>query len=93
MNSQKNVELVQKAYSDFKSGNTPALLEALSEDVDWFIPGPQSVVPFVEHRRGRQQVAEFFSGSPNPRYLKNSSRKNSSETKTRSSSWDISGGR
>jgi ketosteroid isomerase-like protein len=62
MNSQPNIELVQKAYSDFKSRNIPALLEALSQDVDWFIPGPPSVVPFAGHRRGRQQVAEFFAG-------------------------------
>jgi uncharacterized protein len=62
MNSHENIELVRKAYLDFKSGNIPALLEACSHDVDWLIPGPQSVVPFVGHRRGRQQVADFFAG-------------------------------
>ena len=62
MNSHQNIELVREAYSHFKSGNIPALLETLGPDVDWFIPGPQSVVPFVGHRRGRQQVADFFAG-------------------------------
>jgi uncharacterized protein len=61
MSSQDNIQIVRKAYQDFMSGNIPALLESLSDEVDWFIPGPSNVVAFVGQRRGRQQVGEFFS--------------------------------
>lgn len=61
MNSQQNLEIVRKAYQDFTSGNIPALLESLSPEVEWFIPGPTGVIPFAGPRRGRQQVAKFFA--------------------------------
>jgi len=92
MNLQQNMELVLKAHSDFKSGNIPALLEAPCHDVTG---------SYQAHGRGpvrgtsaRTSAGSFSSpDSPNPRYLKNSNRKNSSDTKTRSSFWDVSGGR
>jgi ketosteroid isomerase-like protein len=62
MNAEENAQLVEKAYANFKRGDTAAILEALTEDVDWFIPGPTETIPFVGRRRGRQQVAEFFAG-------------------------------
>lgn len=37
------------------------VLKTLSEDIDWFIPGPEEIIPFAGRRRGPQQVAEFFS--------------------------------
>ena len=61
MTSQDNIQIVIKAHEDFVSGNIPAILESLSEGVDWFIPGPHNVIPFAGQRRGRQEVAEFFS--------------------------------
>jgi uncharacterized protein len=60
MGNSQNVELVQRAYSAFKRADTPGVLETLSEDVDWFIPGPEGIIPFAGRRRGPQQVAEFF---------------------------------
>jgi ketosteroid isomerase-like protein len=62
MSVEQNTQLVEKAYADFKRGHIPAMLEALTEDVDWFVPGPAKTLPFVGRRRGRQQVAEFFAG-------------------------------
>lgn len=61
MGAEENAQLVEKAYADFKRGNIPAILEALTEDVDWFIPGPTEVVPFAGRRRGPRQVGEFFT--------------------------------
>ena len=58
---QENIRIVQKAYQDFTSGNIPAILESLDEGVDWFIPGPKQVIPFAGQRRGRHEVAQFFS--------------------------------
>ena len=61
MSPQEHVQLVQKAYADFKQGNVGAILEALTEDVDWFIPGPTEAIPFVGRRIGPRQVGEFFA--------------------------------
>src|SRR5579862_1192637 len=61
MVSQDNIQIVRKAYGDFLSGNIQAILESLSEEVDWFIPGPNNVIPFAGQRRGREEVAKFFS--------------------------------
>ena len=61
MSSQDNIQIVRKAYQDFVSGNIPSILEALDDGVDWFIPGPKNIIPFAGQRRGRQQVAQFFS--------------------------------
>jgi ketosteroid isomerase-like protein len=61
MGTQENVQLVEKAYANFKQGNIAAILEVLSEDVDWFIPGPTEIIPFVGRRLGPRQVGEFFA--------------------------------
>jgi len=62
MSAKENVQLVEQAYVNFKQGNIPAILGVLSEDVDWFIPGPAELIPFVGRRRGPAQVGEFFGG-------------------------------
>ncbi len=60
MANSQNVELVQQAYDAFKRGDIAGVLKTLSEDIDWFIPGPEGIIPFAGRRRGPQQVAEFF---------------------------------
>ena len=57
---QKNVEVVKENYAAVGRGDIPALLDLLTEDVDWSMQGP-SVIPWAGARRGRQQVAEFFA--------------------------------
>lgn len=60
MNDQANVAVVKQAYDNFKSGNIEALLEQMTEEVEWRLPDIEGV-PFAGARRGRAQVAEFFS--------------------------------
>jgi ketosteroid isomerase-like protein len=60
MSEQNNVEVVQRAYSNFKSGDVGALLEQVSEDVDWRLPEIEGA-PFAGARKGRGQVSEFFT--------------------------------
>lgn len=57
---QENVEVVQQNYAAVGRGDIPALLALLTDDVDWSMPGP-AVIPWAGTRRGRQQVAEFFT--------------------------------
>ena len=55
-----NTEVVQGTYEAVGRGDIPALLDLLTEDVQWTFQGP-SVMPFAGTRRGREGVAEFFS--------------------------------
>jgi ketosteroid isomerase-like protein len=61
MSEQSNVQLVQEAYAAFGRGDIGGVLQTLSENIDWFIPGPADVVPFVGRRRGPREVATFFA--------------------------------
>ena len=60
MSDQDNVEVVRHAYENFKTGRIGALLEQVSEDVDWRLPEIEGA-PFAGARRGRGQVSEFFT--------------------------------
>ena len=55
-----NAEVVQETYVAVSRGDIPALLDLLTDDVQWTFQGP-SVIPFAGTRRGREGVAEFFS--------------------------------
>jgi uncharacterized protein len=60
MNDQTNLAVIQQAYEAFGRGDIPAVLDALTDDVEWTLQGP-SVIPYAGPRRGREEVAEFFS--------------------------------
>lgn len=60
MSEQENVGLVRAAYQNFKTGDIEALLNLLSEDVQWQLPQMENV-PFGGRRQGRAAVGEFFS--------------------------------
>ena len=60
MVEQENVQAVQSVYAAFGRGDISAVLDALTEDVEWVLPGPPEVIPFAGVRRGREQVLEFF---------------------------------
>ena len=55
-----NAEVVQGTYEAVGRGDIPALLDLLTDDVQWTFQGP-STIPFAGVRRGREGVAEFFS--------------------------------
>ncbi len=56
MNSK---EIIANLYNQFLNGNVPAILEALSDDVEWTTNGP-SDIPFAGTRRGKQKFMNFF---------------------------------
>ena len=60
MNDQNNQELVQQAYSNFKSGNIESLLGLMSDDISWELPKIENV-PFSGTRKGKEAVREFFA--------------------------------
>jgi ketosteroid isomerase-like protein len=56
-----NTQVVQEAYGYFGTGNIPALLNLLSEDIKWIEPGPKDKIPFAGVHLGREAVGRFFS--------------------------------
>lgn len=61
MSEQENVGIVKDAYDSFKKGDIQHLLDALTDDVAWVTPGPPDIMPAAGNRRGRNEVAQFFS--------------------------------
>jgi len=59
MSEADNVNVVQRAFEAFGSGDVPTFLSHLSEDVEWTIAGPPAV-PYAGERRGHAGVAEFL---------------------------------
>jgi ketosteroid isomerase-like protein len=60
MNQRSNVDVVQRTYDAVDRGDIPAVLELLTDDVEWTLQGP-STIPFAGTRHGRDGVAEFFT--------------------------------
>ena len=60
MNEQENTKLAQQVYENFKSGDIKALLNLLSENIEWQLPEIENV-PFSGQRRGHEQMGEFFA--------------------------------
>jgi uncharacterized protein len=59
MNEQENVRVVQQSYEAFSRGDIQAVLNFISEQVEWRTPKPEGM-PFGGEYRGRDQVARFF---------------------------------
>jgi len=60
MGGQENLKVVQELYGAFGRGDIAAVLDTLTDDVDWLAYGPADI-PLYGSRRGREQVAEFFA--------------------------------
>jgi ketosteroid isomerase-like protein len=61
MQETSNTKVVQAAYAAFLSGNMPALLATMDEQIIWKpVIGAGRHVPFSGERRGKGGVAEFF---------------------------------
>ena len=58
MSEQENVAVIQAAYKAFQNRDIPMVLQTMTEDVIWEMPG--LTLPISGSRRGRSDVAEFF---------------------------------
>lgn len=57
---KSNIEIIAQLYADFGQGNIPAILEQLTDDVQWEFPASASNVPFSGLFEGKARVVEFF---------------------------------
>ena len=56
----QNLETVQQMYAAFGRGDIPAILAHLSDDVEWEYGAGPTDVPWLQPRKGKQEVTEFF---------------------------------
>lgn len=59
MTERTNEAVVRGIYRSFLQDDLPAVLDALTEDVEWTWYGP-SAIPVAGTRHGREAVAEWF---------------------------------
>ena len=61
MSAEENTRIVQEAYAAFGRRDIPALLNVMSDDVDFqALMGASAAVPVSGHRAGRGAVQKFF---------------------------------
>ena len=60
MNNEGNVEFIQSVYAHFGSGDVQSVLDAMTNDVDWHLLGPEEM-SLGGRRQGREEVARFFA--------------------------------
>lgn len=56
-----NANTVRDIYAAFGRGDAPAIIERLSDDIEWEYAYADYGVPYLVPRRGRAAVAGFFA--------------------------------
>jgi uncharacterized protein len=60
VDEQKRFETVMELYAAFGRGDIPGVLERLTQDVDWWVAGPE-IIPYAGAYHGHAGVGEFFA--------------------------------
>ena len=61
MSSNDNVKTVQSLYEAFGRGDVAAILDALTDDVDWASEASTTEIPWWGVHQGKDAAAEFFA--------------------------------
>lgn len=57
---QRNIETVKSIYAAFGRGDVPAILEVVSNDVEWELGGLDHGIPWLVPGKGRDAAVRFF---------------------------------
>ena len=61
MSADRNTQVVKDAYAAFLRGDIAAILDALTDDIEWEgVKGTEGTLPQAGPRRGKAEVARFF---------------------------------
>jgi ketosteroid isomerase-like protein len=55
-----NIDTVREIYEAFGTGDIPAILDKLDDNVEWDTDFADPAAPWLTPRRGRDNVAGFF---------------------------------
>jgi ketosteroid isomerase-like protein len=61
VSADTNVKTITEIYEAFGRGDVAAILDAVTDDVDWAAEAASSAAPWYGSRNGKQAVAAFFS--------------------------------
>jgi ketosteroid isomerase-like protein len=65
VDERENVRTVRRLFARvFGEGDIPGALRLLTDDVDWWLAGPEEILPWAGTRRGREQVGRFLVAFP-----------------------------
>jgi uncharacterized protein len=62
MASEENIDTVKTLYEAFSRGDVGAILERVTDDVDWSTDAAIESAPWYGPRRGKDAVRGFFEG-------------------------------
>ncbi len=60
MSQQENLGIVQQIYEAVGRGDVPAILDRVTDDVDWAAEAASHAAPWYGQRTGKAGVASFF---------------------------------
>jgi ketosteroid isomerase-like protein len=61
MTADTNIKTITQVYEAFGRGDVPAILDAVTDDVDWAAEASSAAAPWYGVRAGRDGVAQFFA--------------------------------
>jgi ketosteroid isomerase-like protein len=61
VSADASVKTITAVYEAFGRGDVPAILDAVTDDVDWAAEAASSAAPWYGVRHGKDAVAAFFS--------------------------------
>jgi len=61
MSADANIKTITAVYEAFGRGDVAAILDAVTDDVDWAAEAASSAAPWYGVRHGKDAVAAFFS--------------------------------
>jgi ketosteroid isomerase-like protein len=61
VSADANIKTITAVYEAFGRGDVAAILDAVTDDVDWAAEAASTAAPWYGPRRGRDAVAAFFS--------------------------------
>jgi ketosteroid isomerase-like protein len=59
--SADNIKTIASVYEAFGRGDVPAIMDAVTDDVDWAAEADSTAAPWYGVRHGRDGVAKFFT--------------------------------
>jgi uncharacterized protein len=61
MSADANIKTIVQVYEAFGRGDVAAILDAVTDDVDWAAEASSAAAPWYGVRTGRDAVARFFA--------------------------------
>ena len=61
MSADDKIKIIMQVYEAFGRGDVGAILDAVSDDVDWAAETTSDAAPWYGVRHGKDEVAGFFS--------------------------------